>query len=98
MIQEKVKSTSMRISSFWKDSLDQRYHDIVHEVVRIAIALRGYDIDNVKTGYFPYYRQHELFLADLPSHHFWDVFTGGASFRGLLQFRGKPLFVTKRLS
>jgi hypothetical protein len=31
IIQVKVKSTTMRIFPSWKDFLDERYHDIIHE-------------------------------------------------------------------
>jgi hypothetical protein len=84
ILQVKLGSTSMRISPFRKDFLDNRYHDILYEVLRIKTALRSHEIDNVKSGYSTYYRQHELSRPDLLPHSLWHIFTAGTPFRGLL--------------
>jgi hypothetical protein len=95
IIQVKVSSTSMRISPFWKDFLDKRYHDIIHEVLRIKTTLRSHEINNVEFVYSPYYRQHELSRVDLLPHALWHIFTAGTPFCGLLSFKGKPTLITR---
>jgi hypothetical protein len=84
IIEVKVSSTSMGISPCWKDFLDKRYHAIIHEVLRIKTALGSHEIDNVKSVYSPYYREHELSYADLLPHSLWHIFTAGTPFRGLI--------------
>jgi hypothetical protein len=84
IIQGRVESTSMGISSFWKDFLDKWYYDIIHEVLKIKTALRNHEIDNVKSVSSPYYPQHELSHADLLPYSLWHIFTAGTLFRGLL--------------